>query len=75
MRKYVLFVLALLLACTAASAQGALLRKLGQKAVGAAEKKLGQKVEQTVSKKVGEALGVEEKDAQGFGQRIFRSGD
>lgn len=64
MRKFVLFVLTLSLAYATASAQGALLRKLGEKAVGAAEKKLGQKVEQTVSKKVGEALGVEEKEAQ-----------
>lgn len=60
MKRLLLVIAALLAACCVASAQGALLKKLGQKAVGAAEKKLGQKVEQTVSKKVGEALGVEE---------------
>lgn len=64
MKRLLLVIAALLAACCIASAQGALLKKLGQKAMGAAEKKLGQKVEQTVSKKVGEALGVEEKDAQ-----------
>ena len=64
MKKLLLVIAALLAACCVASAQGALLKKLGQKAMGAAEKKLGQKVEQTVSKKVGEALGVEEKEAQ-----------
>lgn len=64
MKKIVLIISALLTVCSAASAQGALLKKLGEKAVGAAEKKIGQKVEQTVSKKVGEALGVEEKEAQ-----------
>lgn len=66
MRKYVIIVLSLLLSCATASAQGALLKKLGQKAVDAAEKKLGQKVEQTVSKKVGDALGVDEEAAASF---------
>ena len=64
MKKIVLIIAALFAVCSVASAQGALLKKLGEKAVGAAEKKLGQKVEQTVSKKVGDALGVEEKEAQ-----------
>ena len=64
MKRICLIIAAMFVVCGVASAQGALLKKLGQKAMGAAEKKLGQKVEQTVSKKVGEALGVEEKEAQ-----------
>lgn len=63
MKKYLILTSVLLLACTAASAQGSLLKKLGEKAVGAAEKKLGQKVEQAVSKKVGDALGIDERAA------------
>ena len=53
-----------MLACTGASAQGALLKKMGDKAKSAAEKKLGQKVEQTVGDKVGNILGVKDTPAQ-----------
>ncbi len=60
MKKTLIIAAMLCLASVAASAQGALLKKLGDKAAGAVEKKVGQKVEQTVSNKVGQILGVED---------------
>lgn len=60
MKKTLIIAAMLCLASVAASAQGALLKKLGDKAAGAVEKKVGQKVEQTVSNKLGQILGVED---------------
>ena len=52
MKKYLLLTSVLLLACTAVSAQGSFLKKLGEK------------VEQAVSKKVGDALYIARLDAE-----------
>lgn len=59
MKKLLIAISILALASVSASAQGALLKKLGQNAIGAAEKKVEKKVEKTVGDKVGSILGVD----------------